>query len=154
MPMSVEDAFYHSVHDYPGGAECLATRLSPKKSATTLCHEAKPPEGSSAKAGLITAVQVMEHSGDLRILHAVCARMGGMFVPLPSALVTSDNILEAVGRLASEFGDLVGTITKVSSDGDISINDMKAVQKEAGELMAALNHAMQVLTDQHQADQQ
>lgn len=152
MTLSLQDAYYHTIHDHAGGADALAPRLSPPKSPGQLCHEARPPEGSSAKAGLLTAAQLVDLTGDKRIVHAFCARAGGMFLPLPTVdPLGGENLLSAVGRLAAEFGELVGTITQVSADGQIKLNEMRQVEKEATDLMAALHQALQLLADQHKS---
>lgn len=153
MPMSIQDAAYHTVHAYPGGAVSLAPRLYPPKSASQLSHEVRPPEGSAAKLGIETAMQIVELSGNHSIVHAACARVGGMFVPLPSREAAPGEVFPALSKLAKEFGDVVAKIAEVAADGQISTNDLRAVSKEAAELMGALQQALQVLTDLH-ADQQ
>lgn len=154
MHLSLLDAYYHTIHDYPGGAESLAPRLSPKKTATQLCHEARPPEGNAAKAGLITSAQLVALTGDKRIVHSFCAHAGGMFLPLPANLVELERgkLLPALGMLAKEFGDVIAKVSEAYADQNISDNDLRGVEKEATELMAALHHTLQVLSDQHQAD--
>lgn len=67
--MNLQDAAYHTVHDYPGGTSALAVRLG--KHTTTLNHEVRPPVGSSAKLGLVDAQRIMAMSGDHRILSFV-----------------------------------------------------------------------------------
>lgn len=148
MSMSVIDAAYHVVNSYPGGATSLAPRLYPPKNAATLSHEVRPPDGNSAKLGLETAAQLTELSGNTLIVQALCARVGGVFLPLPSNHHTSGGqVFEALSSLAKEFGDVVAKVSEVSGDGRVSDNDLRAVKKEAFELMAALQHALQVLTD-------
>jgi len=147
MSMSIMDAAYHAVHSYPGGAEALATRLTPRKSGTVLSHEVRPPIGATAKLGVETAMQIVDFTGDRGIVHAVCARAGGMFVALPSVQLHQDQVFPALSRLAKEFGDVVAKITEVAADGRISNNDLKAVNKEALELVGALHQALQILVD-------
>lgn len=147
MSMSILDAAYHTVHSYPGSAASLAPRLKPAKSATVLLHEIRPPVGSSAKLGIETAAQLVDLSGDRAIVHAMCARAGGMFVPLPSEAVAHSQVFPALSRLAKEFGDVIAKVTDVAADGRISDNDLRAVGKEAAELVGALHQALQILTD-------
>ncbi len=153
MPMSIQDAAYHLVNAYPGGATSLAPRLFPNKSATTLSHEIRPPDGSFAKLGLETAAQLTQLSGNTIIVQAFCERAGGVFVPLPQAGHTGDGeVFKALSKLAKEFGDVVAKVTEVSSDGRISDNDLRAVKKEAFELMGALQQALQVLINMNAQD--
>ena len=151
--LSLQDAYYHTVHDYDGGPDSLAPRLSPSKSPSQLANEARPPEGNNAKAGLITAAQLVELTGDKRLAISFSARCGGFFLPYPAMdlELRPREVLPALSRTAKEFGDLVAKVTEVAIDGDISDNDLKQVDKEAIELMGALYGLMRVLVEQHAA---
>lgn len=147
MSMSIMDAAYHTVHSYPGGAEALATRLDPRKSGTLLSHEVRPPVGHTAKLGVETAMQIVDLTGNPAIVHAVCSRAGGVFVALPSEQLRDDQVFPALSRLAKEFGDVVAKITEVAADGRVSDNDLRALNKEAMELVGAMHQALQILTN-------
>lgn len=154
--LSLQDAYYHTIHDHPGGVAALAPRLSPPKSQMQLYAEARPPVGGYAKAGLITAAQLVELTGDKRLAIAFCARSGGYFLPHPAIDVdlAPADVLPALSRTAKEFGDLMAKVTEVASDGNISDNDLKQVEKEAIELMSEVYALMRVLVDQHAAANQ
>lgn len=150
MTLSVLDAAYHTVHEYPGGAEALGSRLSPPKSGTTLSHEVRPPAGNAAKLGVMTAVQIVALTGDHRIAYAFCAQAGGMFVPLVSHENSPASVLSSVSGLAKEFGDVVAAITSSAADGGITLNELRRIEREAVELMSALQSAMRAARELHE----
>ena len=135
MGMSVRDALYHTVHDYDGGAEALAQRLG--KRGTSLCHEVRPPAGSTAKAGLLDAVKIMEISGDHRALHAINAQLGYMAVQLPNLDGAPESTISHLAAMSKEFNDVVQAAAVSAADGVISDNELNQVQRQIGELVAA-----------------
>lgn len=153
--LSLQDAYYHTVHDYPGGADSLAPRMSPAKSPSQLANEARPPANNQAKAGLISAAQLVELTGDKRLAISFAARCGGYFLPLPAIDLDlpPGEVMSALSRTAKEFSDLVAKVTEVSADANISDNELRSVEREATELMSALYGLMQVLVEQHAAAQ-
>jgi hypothetical protein len=128
------DAFYNLVHKvYPGGATALAPRLS--KSSTTLCHEVRPPQGSSAKLGLMDALEIMEMT-DTRPLQLICQQFGGMFVPLPQLGSQHENTMAHTAAVATEFSDVLREVSTKLADGHVSDNDLRSIQREWGELLS------------------
>lgn len=136
MGMSVSDALYHTVHDYPGGAEALAVRLG--KRGTSLSHEVKPPANSTAKAGLEDTMKIVEFSDDHRVIHAINARFGYLGVRLPQLDGASETTMAHLAALSREFNDVVQAAALSASDGVITDNELSGLQRQAGELVAAL----------------
>lgn len=136
MGMSVLDALYHTVHDFDGGAEALAQRLG--KRGTSLCHEVRPPANSTAKAGLLDAMKVMDITGDHRTLHAMNAHLGYMAVRLPNLDLASESTMAHLAAVSKEFNDVVQAAALSAADGVITDNELAALQKQAGELIAAV----------------
>jgi hypothetical protein len=130
--MNVLDAAYNTVHDYPGGAVELAGRLG-KRSGSTLSHEVCPPEGSSAKFGLLDAVKVMEMTKDHRIMHAMATRLGGMFVPLSGLDMESPDTVH-LAQVAREFAEVMAEVAPAMADGVITDNELARIEREWGEL--------------------
>lgn len=135
--MSLLDAAYDVVHEYPGGAAALAVRM--KKSYTTLCHEVTAT--GSAKLGLLDAKKISDFSGDMRILQAWAGEAGQMLVPLPVLGDGSDECLARAADAAKEFSDLLGVVSAGLADGTVSDNELDRVQREATQLFAAV-HAL------------
>ena len=139
MGMSVLDALYHTVHDYPGGAEALALRLG--KRGTSLCHEVRPPANSTAKAGLVDAMKIMGLSDDHRTLHAMNAELGYMAVRLPGVDMASGTTMAHLAAVSREFNDVVQAAAVSAADGVITDNELAQLQRQSGELIAAV-HAL------------
>lgn len=136
--MSLQDAFFCVVHDYPGGAASLAPRLG--KSSTSLSHECT--RTGTAKAGLLDAEKITLMTGDLRILATFAMDCGQMIVPLPDAsAVDGDDCLLRLADTAREFGELCKEVGADLTDGQISDNELKRIDKETGDLIASL-HAL------------
>lgn len=138
--MNIDDAAYHTVHDYPGGAAALAPRLG--KSSTSLSHEVRPPAGNMAKLGLRDAQRIMALTGDYRMLHAQAAELGQFVLPLPQ-VAQSDGSMQHLAELAREFGDVVSTIGSVLADGRVTDNEMRGLERQWGELVAAGQHMLE-----------
>jgi hypothetical protein len=71
--MSLQDAFYRTVHDYPGAAASLAPRMN--MSAQVLRNKANPNNLCNIPS-LADADSVMALTGDHRILHALALNHG------------------------------------------------------------------------------
>lgn len=135
--MSLIDAAFNVVHDYPGGAMSLGPRVG--KSTTTLSAEVAG--SGSAKFGLVDALKVTQLTGDLRILQAFALACGQMLVPLPNDYVVSDDAstLALLARMSKEFGDVVVQVAVNLNDGVVTDNGLRKVVREAGELIAVVH---------------
>lgn len=146
--MSLRDAAFNTVHDYPGGSVSLAPRLG--KSATSLSHELTGT--GTAKLGLLDAEKITILTGDLRILEAFATDCGQMLVPLPDAIVLmGDDCMLRLADTAREFGDLCKEVGGDLVDGKISDNELRRIDKECGELIASL-HALRESLARRNAD--
>lgn len=132
---SVLDAAYRLVRAYPGGAASLAPRIG--KSPSTLSHEVRPPEGSTAKLGLQTAVDATVLSGDLSILNAFAAEVGAIVMPLPNHLDADADVAQQTAKLAKEFAELMTEVSTSTADRRISDNEVRRLQSVWGELVQA-----------------
>lgn len=145
--MSLLDAAYDVVHEYPGGAAALAVRL--KKSPTTLCHELTST--GSAKLGLLDAKKISDFSGDLRILQAWAGEAGQMLVPLPGLDNGTDECLARLSGAAKEFSDLVAEVSISMADGAVSDNELTRIRREAAELFAKVHSLLGAVEQRNQA---
>lgn len=136
--MSLRDAAFNTVHDYPGGSVSLAPRLG--KSHTSLSHELTGT--GTAKLGLLDAEKIILLTGDLRILDSMATHCGQMLVPLPDAvMIAGDDCMLRLADTAREFGDLCKEVGGDLVDGKISDNEMRRIDRECSELIASL-HAL------------
>lgn len=141
--MSLRDVAYCVVHDYPGGAGSLAPRLG--KSSTTLAHELTGT--GTAKLGLMDAEKITCLTGDMRILQAFAGNLGQMLVPLPVVGLSGDagEVMTRLSRTAQRFGQLCTEVAKDLADNEITDNELRDIDRQAGELVAAVHHMREML---------
>lgn len=135
--MNLRDVAYNVVHDYPGGAASLAPRLG--KASSQLNHELAG--NGAAKLGLMDAEKICHLAGDIRILQAFATNMGQMCVPLPHSYLEQGNtlVMEKLGIAAQQFGELCAEVALDLADNKISDNELARIDREAGELIAAVH---------------
>jgi hypothetical protein len=147
------DALYHTVHDYPGGAEALAPRMG--LASSTLQSMANPnldSHGWSVKR----FKQVMHLSNDVRPLEAICTEFNGIFVRLTSGDGRPlDEIYRDLTRLGKEFGDIPRLVTAALKDGRIKQKEFERIKREVMELQqaaAAVVQRLEVMVEQAPAN--
>ena len=128
--MNPIDAFYHTVHDQPGGAESLAPRMG--MSAAVLRNKADPKKECN-KPLLADVDKIMGLTGDFRILQALSHKHGFLLVKAPEGTtIESDmTVLEHVAAMAVANGEFMRAIHQALSDGKLTDREMKQI-KEAG----------------------
>lgn len=140
LGMDVLDAAYHTAHDHPGGVPNIAQRMG--TSANTLQHKVSLTNNTH-HLSLREAVTMQEVTGDARILHAMAGALGYACVSLH---VDGDaSTLQQVMHMAQEFGEVLGSVNGAVSDGRVTPNEMLDCERQAAELMAALNGVLGVL---------
>lgn len=132
--LDVMDAAYHTAHSFPGGVPALAQRMG--MSANTLAHKVSLHKDTH-HLSLREAVTMQEVSQDKRIAQAMCAALGGVFLDLGTD--NKHTTMEQVMYLAKEFGDVLVSINDAVADGNVNLNEMHQCERQAAELMAALN---------------
>ncbi|MFN4114953.1 MAG: phage regulatory CII family protein [Inhella sp.] len=137
--MDVLTAAYNLVADYPGGSVALAPQLG--KSHTTLSHELNR-NYPGAKLGLLDAVKLSVLSGDARVADAFAREMGGIFLPLLAGGGSLAGTLSELAQLACKFGELVQETNRAWADGQITANELAVLEREAGELSAAMGRVL------------
>lgn len=127
--MNLSDAVYNTVHDYPGGTESLAPRIG--MSGAILRNKANPNNPAN-KLTLEDADKIIGVTGDTRILNAMCANHGGMFVPLDaSGCVCDSAILEIVTHVWRSNGDVGRAVDDVLADGRVERHEIIQVRDAA-----------------------
>lgn len=137
--MNVQDAFYATVHDHPGGCESLAPRL--KTSAAVLRNKANPNNPANIPS-LRDADQVMGLSGDYRILHALAANHGHVCIRTDVETPASDlAVLELVTHVWRSNGDVGAAVDAALADGRVERSELIEVRGAIYRTQQAL-HAM------------
>lgn len=127
--MNLQDAVYNTAHDYPGGTESLAPRIG--MSGAILRNKVNPNNPAN-KLTLDEASKIIGVTGDHRILNALCAEHGGMFVPLDaSGCVCDSAILEIVTHVWRSNGDVGRAVDDVLADGRVEQHEIVQVRDAA-----------------------
>ncbi len=133
--MNVSDAAYDTVHEYPGGSESLAPRMSNGMSAATLRGKVNPNNDRNLLS-LQEANELMGKSGDYRILHAMAADHG--FVVQRVDAPQSGSMIGALLAAAAAKGDLSQIIADALADGQISPNEADQIGRACAKVQAEI----------------
>ena len=138
--MDVLDAAYHCVHDFGGGVPALAPRVG--MNANTLMNKVSL-NNTTHHLTLREATTIQEVTKDTRIVSAMAAALGGVFISLRAD--TQHTTMEQVMHMAKEFGEVLAAVNDAVADGRVSHNEMLACERQAAELQAALNGVLSVV---------
>lgn len=154
--MNVLDAVRQMVREYPGGAEALMPRIN----STMKTQEAfdKALRGDTRfKIGILEAAAIVECCHEVGVpstaaLTSALARLHCATVALaPPA--KAGNLLQDMNSLMLEFSDVVREVATAGMDGDYSLNELRRIQREAGEAMAALQRLVADVEAAHASGQ-
>lgn len=140
--ISIEDAAYHTGHDFPGGVPALALRMG--INANTLQCKLDP-NIATHKLSLREAQDMMSFAGDDRILHALAAARG--HVALALGAVSTGQTIGDVMRTVKEFGELLQAVNAAVADERVTLNEMRECERQFAEVMAAGNALMGTLRE-------
>lgn len=129
--LSVRDAAFHTVHDYPGGCTPLAARMG--INPQTLAHKVNPKDQNRYALNLEESLRVQALSGDCRILHAMARELG--FVALQLDPLDDESVNNCITAAVQEFGELLRTVGE-------SLSDQKVTDRELSQIDAALGNVM------------
>ena len=133
--MNPIDAFYHTVHDHPGGAASLAPRMG--MSAAVLCNKADPKKECN-KPLLIDVDKVMGLTGDFRILQALAHKHGFLLIKAPDGTEECDmSVLESVMETGVAHGQFMQSIHAALSDGRVDKKEVEAISEAERALQTA-----------------
>lgn len=104
--LTVDDAIYHSVHNYPGGVAALAVRMG--LPVGTLTHKANPNNNTHYMRPS-ELLAMMLFTGNASVLHALAGTLG-YTVQKASPDQAGGNSVEALMRLAVAYSDFVRAV--------------------------------------------
>lgn len=141
----IDRAAYNLMHRSEQRLEDIADWL--EKAANTLQNEVNP-RVPSAKLGLADAVEATQFTGNLVVLNSFAAAVKCIVFKVPEA--GTHDVNRDIAAMAKEFGELVSTVSLSLADGSVSDNDMKAINTEGQQLMAAVQAAIQHLASMNE----
>lgn len=141
--MSVEDAAYHTAHGFPGRVAALALRMG--MSANTLQHKVNP-NNATHQLLLREAVAMMAITGNVHMLHAMADELGCVVlcraeVEAPAPQLEANPMLR-ISHMVEEFSDVLTQANAALADGRVTLNEMRRVEREAAQLMAAIQRVL------------
>lgn len=137
-PMDPLSALYLVATKYPGGIPAMSARLG--LAASTLYALLRGDEPIT----LERTGQILHFAHQARVaswaqpLHALAHEHGGIFVEAPNLGGGVDALTQAMLRAVKEFGDLAGEVANDLADGAVSRNEMREIEREAYEAIAAI----------------
>lgn len=151
--MDILDSVRRAVRHYPGGVDAVAARLS--KSGSTLEKEIRGATGY--KLGAVDAAEIaamcVEQGSDYGLEYPtrIAEAVGATLLVLPRGTDVPDGVTaQTVASLVREFSDVVSSATLADADGEISRNELLAVERQWAELVAAGQALMRHLDAKHQ----
>lgn len=138
------DAFYHVIHDYPGGAEALAPRMG--YTSAVLRNKADPRKDSN-KPLLDDADKITALTGDARVIRALAHKHGFLLVKAPDNQcgVSDMSVLEQVVAFMVASGAYGQEIHKALADGSVSQEEVKRIMDAGQDVMTSIAETTQRL---------
>lgn len=131
--MKVEDALFHAVHDYEGGAAALAVRMG--LGVSTLYSMANPRDVAH-EWPLKRFRQVVAFTGDMRPIHALCEENGGVFLPVAESSADLPGALQQMVNLCAECGVVARGVADAIKDGRVTQAELAAIETHIFQMIA------------------
>lgn len=126
--MNILDAAYHTVHDYPGGANALAPRMGIKSPA--VLNSKVNPNTDTHHISLVEASKLMAITGDPRILQSLNAEHGKVAIDLPVIPECRDSALtELILNMGIAGGDIQAVFKEMMADGRVTLGEAMDMSK-------------------------
>lgn len=138
----VQDAAYHTVHGYPGGADALAVRMA--MSANTLKHKVNP-NNTTHHLTLRESMTMQELTGNHSILHCMADALG---YTCTRATPGDDRAspIDVLALMYAELADLQRAVADALRDGKaVTGNEIRRVDHHAQESIAAITNTLAML---------
>ena len=134
---AVSRAAYATVHEEGRSAKALAAGIGLQHQV--LLNKVSPTNDTHFLR-LTEAVALMKVTKDARILDAMAAEMGGMYLPGVDVDERTDSALMSdLATMTAQFGELVREVATDLADGVVSDNELGRIESEAVDLRKALD---------------
>lgn len=134
--LTVPDAAYATVHEYPGGSDALAPRVD--MNPRVLDSKVRPT-CTTHHLSLKEAVRIMAVTGDHQILRAICRHLGYLD-PVRAAVydgIADEQLLELVTSLHAETGDVSRSLQAALLDGWVTSKEYEDFHEQLVESWTA-----------------
>lgn len=148
--MNVTDALWRAAHNYPhGGIDALAVRMG--ISVNSLAHKVKP-SNLNAHCSPEEMLQICEMTGDHGAVHALACRLGYVLLPMPELADGVDaTFTVGLASAVQEFGQFISEVSANLADGVVTENELRRINKEAAEMIAAAQKLVILAENMHEA---
>ncbi|MBB3642595.1 phage regulatory CII family protein [Variovorax atrisoli] len=144
------DAFYNTVHGYPGGVVGLAGRMG--MSPNTLTHKANP-NTTTHQPNPRELIDVQLFSGNYSVLHAMADALGHTCTRATPDQAGGDPV-DTFTRLQVAHADFCRAVGDALLRGDahVSRNQMRRAEAMAQEAIACVGHTLALLRSHMRAE--
>jgi hypothetical protein len=126
--MNYKDAFYKTVHDFPGGCEALAVRMG--YTAGLLRNKANPNSTTNVMT-MDDASRAMDITGDYSVLHALAREHGFVCTKLDQPVASDVALLDTVTNIWAKLGELGRQVHEAVADGRIDRTEANSIESAA-----------------------
>jgi len=138
--MSLTAHLWRAAHKSPPGIAVLANALGLAESSL---HNKVSMTNHGAHCSPEEMAGIMELTGDHGALHSLAARLGYVLLAMPQMASEADQgYIEDAARTMRECGEFIAAATAGMSDGKVTDNELRGIQKECAELIAAAQRVM------------
>jgi hypothetical protein len=149
--MNRRDAALHLARRYPGGLEALAPRMG--KRADTLRKELTGVDGykwgTDDEELMMALCQAARVEDPLAPIQAVAVNAGAQLLPLPPDGDESTPA-ECLATACRSFAAFVASSTTAQADRNVSANDLRQIERDAGALVSSTQHLVTQLRALHE----
>lgn len=134
---ALDDVGHHSVNEHGGRmtvaqiAERMGIREGYLRQALSAYDETHP-----LNAAKVVALTMATRNKSL--VRYFAEATGGVYIELPKASAANVDVIEAAGKAATEFGDVMAEAGKALADGRVSRDEAIAFRKQAYEAIETL----------------
>lgn len=124
--MNYKDAFYKTVHDFPGGCEALAVRMG--YTAGLLRNKANPNSTTNVLT-MDDASRVMEITQNYDVLHALARQHNFVCTKIDEQPASDMAVLESVTDIWQCLGQVGTQVHTALADGRVDQGEVRNIEK-------------------------
>lgn len=135
MSYAFETAAMNTVADFDGGARGLGERVG--INGSVLAHKVSLTDKDN-QLTVPQARKIMLATSDYRMLHGLAVDLGHLCIQA-EGLRDGHSLEKSLSEVAKEFGEYLTAIGVAVADDDVTPNELRRIDKELSELIAAAN---------------